>query len=202
MPGKIIQKISKAKVINPLFLLDEIDKISSDMRGDPSSALLEVLDTEQNNIFNDHYIEVEYDLSNIMFIATANSTHNISSPLLDRMEIIKLVGYTEDEKLNIAKKYLIPKQIKNNFLKTQEISINNKVIINIIRYYTRESGVRSLEREISKICRKSVKKITINKKCKKNKINLKNLEKYLGVKKYDYEKIKKENPIGQVTGLA
>ncbi len=202
MPGKIIQKISKAKVINPLFLLDEIDKISSDMRGDPSSALLEVLDTEQNNIFNDHYIEVEYDLSNIMFIATANSTHNISPPLLDRMEIIKLVGYTEDEKLNIAKKYLIPKQIKNNFLKTQEISINNKVIINIIRYYTRESGVRSLEREISKICRKSVKKITINKKCKKNKINLKNLEKYLGVKKYDYEKIKKENPIGQVTGLA
>ncbi len=202
MPGKIIQKISKVKVINPLFLLDEIDKISSDMRGDPSSALLEVLDTEQNHIFNDHYIEVEYDLSNIMFIATANSTHNISPPLLDRMEIIKLVGYTEDEKLNITKKYLIPKQIKNNFLKKKEISINKKVIINIIRYYTRESGVRSLEREISKICRKSVKKITINKKCKKNKINLKNLEKYLGIKKYDYEKIKKENPIGQVTGLA
>ncbi len=202
MPGKIIQKISKVKVTNPLFLLDEIDKISSDMRGDPSSALLEVLDTEQNNSFNDHYIEVEYDLSNIMFIATANSTQNIISPLLDRMEIIKLVGYTENEKLNIAKKYLIPKQIKNNFLKKKEIKISNKVIIDIIRYYTRESGVRSLQREISKICRKSVKKITINKRCKSIKINSKNLKKFLGTKKYNYEKIKKENPIGQVTGLA
>ncbi len=202
MPGKIIQKISKSKVINPLFLLDEIDKISSDMRGDPSSALLEVLDTEQNNMFNDHYIEIEYDLSNIMFIATANSINNISPPLLDRMEIIKLVGYTENEKLNIAKKYLIPKQIKNNFLKNKEISISKKVITNIIRYYTREAGVRSLEREISKICRKTVKKITVNKKCKSIKVNLRNLKKYLGIKKYNYEKIKKRNPIGQVTGLA
>ncbi len=202
MPGKIIQKISKTKVINPLFLLDEIDKISSDMRGDPSSALLEVLDTEQNNLFNDHYIEIEYDLSNIMFIATANSIHNIIPPLLDRMEIIKLVGYTENEKFNIAKKYLIPKQIKNNFLKNNEIKISNKSIIDIIRYYTKESGVRSLQREISKICRKSVKKITINKKCKSIKINFKNLKKFLGIKKYNYEKIKKENPIGQVTGLA
>ncbi len=202
MPGKIIQKITKTKVINPLFLLDEIDKISSDMRGDPSSALLEVLDPEQNNIFNDHYIEVDYDLSHVMFIATANSINNISPPLLDRMEIIKLVGYTENEKINIAKKYLIPKQIKNNFLKKKEISINNKIIIDIVRYYTRESGVRNLEREISKICRKSVKKITTNKKCKSIRINLKNLKKYLGIKKYDFEKIKKENPIGQVTGLA
>ncbi len=202
MPGKIIQKITKSKVINPLFLLDEIDKISSDIKGDPSSALLEVLDPEQNKIFNDHYIEVDYDLSNIMFIATANSINNISLPLLDRMEIIKLVGYTENEKINITKKYLIPKQIKNNFLKTNEISINNKVIINIIRNYTREPGVRNLEREISKICRKSVKKLTINKRCKSIKINHKNLKKYLGIKKYNYEKIKKENPIGQVTGLA
>ncbi len=202
MPGKIIQKITKSKVINPLFLLDEIDKISSDIKGDPSSALLEVLDPEQNKMFNDHYIEVDYDLSNIMFIATANSVNNISLPLLDRMEIIKLVGYTENEKINITKKYLIPKQIKNNFLKPNEISISNKVIINIIRNYTREPGVRNLEREISKICRKSVKKITINKRCKSTKINYKNLKKYLGVKKYNYEKIKKENPIGQVTGLA
>ncbi len=202
MPGKIIQKITKSKVINPLFLLDEIDKISSDMRGDPSSALLEVLDPEQNKIFNDHYIEVDYDLSNIMFIATANSIHNISPPLLDRMEIIKLVGYTEKEKINITKKYLIPKQIKNNFLKPKEISISNKVIINIIRNYTREPGVRNLEREISKICRKSVKKITINKKYKSINIDLKNFKKYLGIEKYNYEKIKKENPIGQVTGLA
>ncbi len=202
MPGKIIQKITKAKVINPLFLLDEIDKISSDMRGDPSSALLEVLDPEQNNMFNDHYIEVDYNLSHVMFIATANSINNISPPLLDRMEIIKLVGYTENEKINIAKKYLIPKQIKNNFLKKKEILINNKIIIDIIRYYTRESGVRNLEREISKICRKAVKKITTNIRCKSIKINLKNLKKYLGIRKYDFEKIKKENPIGQVTGLA
>ncbi len=202
MPGKIIQKITKSKVINPLFLLDEIDKISSDMRGDPSSALLEVLDPEQNIIFNDHYIEVDYNLSHVMFIATANSINNISPPLLDRMEIIKLSGYTENEKINIAKKYLIPKQIKNNFLKKKEISINNKIIIDIIRYYTKESGVRGLEKEISKICRKSVKKITINKRYKSIKINPKNLKKYLGIRKYDFEKIKKENPIGQVTGLA
>ncbi len=202
MPGKIIQKISKIKVINPLFLLDEIDKISTDMRGDPSSALLEVLDPEQNNTFNDHYIEIDYDLSNIMFIATANSINNIPIPLLDRMEIIKLIGYTEEEKTNIAKKYLITKQIKNNFLKEKELKISKKIIIKIIRYYTRESGVRNLEREISKICRKSVKQIELIKRRKTIKINKKNLKKYLGIKKFDFEKIEKKNKIGQVTGLA
>lgn len=202
MPGKIIQKITKSKVKNPLFLLDEIDKISSDIRGDPSSALLEVLDPEQNNYFNDHYIEIDYDLSKIMFIATANSINNISIPLLDRMEIIKLSGYNEYEKINIAKKYLIPKQIKNNFLKKNELKINNNVIIKIIKYYTKESGVRSLEREIAKICRKTVKKITINKKCKNIKINKKNIKKYLGIKKFYKEKIYKKNKIGQVIGLA
>ncbi len=202
MPGKIIQKIIKSKVKNPLFLLDEIDKISSDLRGDPSSALLEVLDPEQNSYFNDHYIELDYDLSKIMFIATANSINNISIPLLDRMEIIKLYGYDENEKINIAKKYLIPKQIKNNFLKKNELKINNNVIIKIIRYYTKEPGVRSLEREISKICRKSVKKITINKKIKKIKINKKNIKKYLGIKKFNFKKIYKKKKIGEVIGLA
>ncbi len=202
MPGKIIQKIIKSKVKNPLFLLDEIDKISSYSRGDPSSALLEVLDPEQNSYFNDHYIEVDYDLSKVMFIATANLINNIPIPLLDRMEIIKLHGYDENEKINIAKKYLIPKQIKNNFLKKNELKINNNVIINIIRYYTREPGVRSLEREICKICRKSVKKITINKKIKKIKINKKNIKKYLGIKKFNFKKIYKKKKIGEVTGLA
>ncbi len=202
MPGKIIQKIIKSKVINPLFLLDEIDKISLNTRGDPSSALLEVLDPEQNIYFNDNYIELDYDLSKIMFIATANSIKNISIPLLDRMEIIKLNGYTENEKINIAKNYLIPKQIKNNFLKKKELKINYNIIINIIRNYTKEPGVRALEREISKICRKSVKKITINKKYKKIKINNKNIKKYLGNKKFKHEKIYSYKQIGQAIGLA
>ncbi len=202
MPGKIIQKIIKSKVKNPLFLLDEIDKISYDMRGDPYSALLEVLDPEQNYSFNDHYIEMDYDLSKIMFIATANSLNNIPFPLLDRMEIIRLDGYTEYEKMNIAKKYLIPKQIKNNLLKNNEIKINNNVIIKIIRNYTKESGVRSLEREISKLCRKIVKKNTLNKKYKKNIINKKNIKKYLGIKKFNYKKKNKKNKIGQAIGLA
>ncbi len=202
MPGKIIQKIIKSKVKNPLFLLDEIDKISNDMRGDPSSALLEVLDPEQNNCFNDNYIEIDYNLSNIMFIATANSINNISIPLLDRMEIIKIHGYTENEKINIAKKYLIPKQIKLNFIKKNELKISNRSILKIIRYYTRESGVRNLEKEISKICRKSVKKISLDKKKKYIKINIRNLKKYLGIKKFNFEKAKKNNKIGEVTGLA
>ncbi len=203
MPGKIIQQIVKTKVTNPLFLLDEIDKISNDLRGDPASALLEVLDPEQNTCFNDNYIELDYDLSNIMFVATANSINNIPYPLLDRMEVIKIVGYTENEKINIAQKYLIPKQITNNQLKKNEININNKCIIKIIRYYTKEYGVRSLEREISKICRKSVKKIILN---PKNNIpiyiNKNNIKKYLGIYKYDFGKAKKKYKIGQVTGLA
>ncbi len=202
MPGKIIQKIIRTKVKNPLFLLDEIDKIIMDFRGDPASALLEVLDPEQNNTFNDHYIEIDYDLSDVMFIATANSILNIPLPLLDRMEIIKLHGYTEDEKLNIAKKYLIPKQKKINALKDEEIYIQDISITEIIRYYTRESGVRNLEREISKICRKCVKKIIIEKIQKKIIINNDNIKKYLGIKKFDFGKTEINNKIGQVTGLA
>ncbi len=201
MPGKIIQKIIKSKVKNPLFLLDEIDKISIDMRGDPSSALLEVLDPEQNNAFNDHYIEIDYDLSNVMFIATAN-TLNIPLPLLDRMEIIRLSGYTEEEKINITKNYLIPKQIEFNSLKKKELKISNNALISIIRYYTRESGVRNLEREISKICRKTVKKILLNKKIKSININNINLKKYLGITKFSFGIANKKNKIGEVTGLA
>ncbi len=202
MPGNIIQKIIKSKVNNPLLLLDEIDKISSDYsRGDPISALLEVLDPEQNSAFNDHYIEIDFDLSNVMFISTANSP-NIPIPLLDRMEIIKLSGYSEEEKVNIAKKYLIPKQIKNNYLNKEEILINHNVIQHIIRYYTREAGVRNLEREIAKICRKVVKKIYTNPKIKSININRKNLKKYLGIKKISLNIAKKKNLIGQVTGLA
>ncbi len=202
MPGKIIQKIIKSKVKNPLFLLDEIDKISIDMRGDPSAALLEILDPEQNNSFNDHYIEVNYDLSDVMFIATANTIHNIPLPLLDRMEIIKLFGYTENEKINIAKKHLINKLLITNNLQKKEFSISTKAIIKIIRHYTRESGVRNLEKEISKICRKIVKIFALNKKIKSIKINKKNIKKYLGIKKFDFGKINKSNKIGQATGLA
>ncbi len=202
MPGKIIQKIIKSKVKNPLFLLDEIDKISIDMRGDPSSALLEVLDPEQNNTFNDNYIEVDYDLSDVMFIATANTVNNIPIPLLDRMEIIKIFGYTENEKLNIAEKHLINKLLTTNNLQKKEFSISTNAILKIIRYYTRESGVRNLEREISKICRKIVKIFAINKKIKSIKINTKNIKKYLGIKKFNYEKINKTNKIGQANGLA
>lgn len=206
MPGKILQCMTKAGVKNPLFLLDEIDKMGQDFRGDPASALLEVLDPEQNNTFSDHYAEIEYDLSNVMFIATSN-TLKIPPALLDRMEIIRLSGYTEDEKINIAKKYLIPKQIEQNGVKRNEIQISENSIKNIIRYYTLEAGVRSLEREIAKLCRKVVIKNELpnNKKdIKKDKVMIteKNLHKYLGVRKIEFGKAEKENRIGQVTGLA
>ncbi len=201
MPGKIIQKLSKTKVKNPLFLLDEIDKMAMDMRGDPASALLEVLDPEQNSAFNDHYLEVDYDLSEVMFVCTANSM-NIPGPLLDRMEVIRLSGYTEDEKLNIATRYLLPKQIKVNGLKDDDIKISKPAMTAIVRYYTREAGVRSLEREISKICRKVVKELLFDKKRTSISINTKNLNKYLGVEKYDFGKAGETDQIGQVTGLA
>ncbi|MFQ3250857.1 MAG: ATP-dependent Lon protease [Glaciecola sp.] len=201
LPGKLIQKMSKVGVKNPLFLLDEIDKMSSDMRGDPSSALLEVLDPEQNSSFSDHYLEVDYDLSDVMFVATSNSM-NIPGPLLDRMEVIRLAGYTEDEKLNIATRHLIGKQISRNGLKEKELVIEDSAIIGIIRYYTREAGVRSLEREISKICRKAVKHILLNKGTKAVVVNQANLKEYLGVQRYDYGKADKNNQVGQVTGLA
>ncbi|MCE2595385.1 endopeptidase La [Motilimonas cestriensis] len=201
MPGKLIQKMSKVGVKNPLFLLDEIDKMASDMRGDPASALLEVLDPEQNNSFNDHYLEVDYDLSDVMFVATSNSM-NIPGPLLDRMEVIRLSGYTEDEKLNIAKQHLLDKQIKRNGLKPQEIVVEDSAIVGIIRYYTREAGVRSLEREISKLCRKAVKKILLNKDIKTVTINMDNLKEFLGVQRCDFGKAEENNQIGQVTGLA
>lgn len=201
MPGKLIQKMAKVGVKNPLFLLDEIDKMSSDMRGDPASALLEVLDPEQNVAFNDHYLEVDYDLSDVMFVATSNSM-NIPAPLLDRMEVIRLSGYTEDEKLNIAKKHLLPKQIQRNALKKGELTIDDSAIIGIIRYYTREAGVRGLEREISKLCRKAVKALLMDKSLKHLVINEDNLKDYLGVRKVDYGRADTENRIGQVTGLA
>lgn len=201
MPGKLIQNMAKVGVKNPLFLLDEIDKMSSDMRGDPASALLEVLDPEQNDSFNDHYLEVDYDLSDVMFVATSNSM-NIPGPLLDRMEVIRLSGYTEDEKLNIATRYLIPKQIKRNGLKEKEIEINEGAVLNIIRYYTREAGVRGLEREISKVCRKAVKNILLDKDCKQVLVSQDNINEYLGVIRHDYGKAESNNQIGQVTGLA
>lgn len=201
MPGKLIQKMAKVGIKNPLFLLDEIDKLSSDIRGDPASALLEVLDPEQNVAFNDHYLEVDYDLSDVMFVATSNSM-NIPAPLLDRMEVIRLSGYTEDEKLNIAKKHLLPKQFKRNALRENELKIEDTAIINIIRYYTREAGVRGLEREISKLCRKAVKALLINKSINNIVINKYNLKNYLGVRKVDYGKADSKNRIGQVTGLA
>ncbi|CUR53451.1 Lon protease [Serratia symbiotica] len=201
MPGKLIQKMAKIKVKNPLFLLDEIDKMSSDMRGDPASALLEVLDPEQNIAFNDHYLEVDYDLSDVMFVATSNST-NIPSPLLDRMEIIRLSGYTEDEKFNIAKRHLLPKQLTRNALKKNELIIDDSAIIGIIRYYTREAGVRNLEREISKLCRKAVKVILMEKKIKHILINNDTLKDYLGIQRSDFGRANTENKIGQVTGLA
>ncbi|MFQ3176217.1 MAG: ATP-dependent Lon protease [Psychromonas sp.] len=201
LPGKIIQKMSKVGVKNPLFLLDEIDKMASDMRGDPASALLEVLDPEQNNTFNDHYLEVDYDLSDVMFVATSNSM-NIPGPLLDRMEVIRLSGYTEDEKLNIAQQHLTSKQIKRNGLKEDEINIDDSAIIGIVRYYTREAGVRSLEREISKICRKVVKQILLDKKIKKVDVTIDNLKDYLGVRVFDFGKADSTNQVGQVTGLA
>ncbi len=201
LPGKLIQKMSKVEVKNPLFLLDEIDKMSSDMRGDPASALLEVLDPEQNNSFSDHYLEVDYDLSDVMFVATSNSM-NIPGPLLDRMEVIRLSGYTEDEKLNISTRHLIKKQMSRNGLKEGELTIDESAIIGVIRYYTREAGVRSLEREISKICRKAVKNILSDKTCKSVVVSQENLKDFLGVQRFDYGKADKNNQIGQVTGLA
>jgi len=201
MPGRILQKLSKSGVKNPLFLLDEIDKMGMDFRGDPASALLEVLDPEQNHTFNDHYLEVDFDLSDIMFVCTANSM-NIPSALLDRMEIIRLPGYTEDEKVNIADKYLVSKQMKNNGLKDGELSIPKKSIQDLIRYFTREAGVRSLEREIAKICRKVVKKNTDKKTIKKLSIKPSLLEDYCGVRKFDFGEAEEKDRIGQVTGLA
>ncbi|UVK77953.1 MAG: Lon protease [Sodalis sp. Fse] len=201
MPGKLIQKMSKVGVKNPLFLLDEIDKMSSDMRGDPSSALLEVLDPEQNVAFNDHYLEVDYDLSDVMFVATSNSM-NIPAPLLDRMEVIRLSGYTEDEKLNIARQHLLAKQLERNALKPCELTIEDSTLVGIIRYYTREAGVRNLEREISKLCRKAVKNLLMDKKIKHITICASNLKDFLGVQRYDYCRAEGENRIGQVTGLA
>ena len=215
MPGKILQNMAKAGVKNPLFLLDEIDKMGSDFRGDPASALLEVLDPEQNNKFADHYAEVDYDLSDVMFIATSNSL-NIPTPLLDRMEIIRLSGYTEDEKINIAMQYLVPKQMKRNGVKEGELVVDESAVRDIIRYYTREAGVRSLDREIAKICRKVVMQVTLTedkKKASKSKtvsmakpkaikVTEKNLHDYLGVRRFDYGVAESENRIGQVTGLA
>ncbi len=218
MPGKILQNMTKVKVKNPLFLLDEVDKLGADFRGDPASALLEVLDPEQNHTFVDHYVEVEYDLSEVMFVATAN-TLNIPAALLDRMEIIRLSGYTELEKISIAKNYLVTKQIKSNGLKSQEIEIEESALVSIVRYYTREAGVRSLDREIAKICRKVVRELMISESERKRalrrkaenkperlalpiKVNAENIEKYLGVKRYTFGLAEKENQIGQVTGLA
>ncbi|URJ30080.1 endopeptidase La [Blochmannia endosymbiont of Camponotus sp.] len=201
MPGKLIQKMSKVGVRNPLFLLDEIDKMSLDMRGDPAAALLEVLDPEQNTAFNDHYLEIDYDLSDVMFVATSNSM-NIPSPLLDRMEVIRLSGYTEDEKLNIARQHLLTKQIERNALKPEELTIKDDALIGIIRHYTREAGVRNLEREISKLCRKTVKILLMNKKIKYITIDKNNLKNFLGVQRYDCTRADLENRVGQVTGLA
>ncbi|MCP2007349.1 ATP-dependent Lon protease [Duganella sp. HSC-15S17] len=201
MPGKVLQSLAKVGVRNPLFLLDEIDKMGADFRGDPSSALLEVLDPEQNHTFSDHYIEVDFDLSDVMFVATSNS-YNIPPALLDRMEVIRLSGYTEDEKTSIAQRYLLPKQIKNNGLKEDEISVAESALRDIIRYYTREAGVRSLEREVSKICRKVVKMLLLKKTEKKVAVTNKNLDKFLGVRRYDFGVAEKENQIGQVVGLA
>jgi ATP-dependent Lon protease len=201
LPGKIVQNLSKVGVRNPLFLLDELDKMSMDFRGDPSSALLEVLDPEQNNSFNDHYLEVDFDLSDVMFVATAN-TLNIPAPLLDRMEVIRIPGYTEDEKINIAMRYLVPKQIKDNGLKDKEISISQNAIRDIVRYYTREAGVRNLEREISKICRKVVKELVLKERDQKISVTPRNIDKYLGVKRYRYGLAEEHDQVGQVTGLA
>ncbi|MGX2969534.1 endopeptidase La [Ursidibacter sp. B-7004-1] len=201
MPGQLMMKMAKVGVRNPLFLLDEIDKMAQDMRGDPASALLEVLDPEQNKAFNDHYLEVDYDLSDVMFVATSNSMH-IPPALLDRMEVIRLSGYTEDEKMHIAKEHLIAKQKENNGIKENELTIEDSAILGIIRYYTREAGVRNLEREIAKICRKAVKALVINKTLKSITVNQDNLKDYLGVQRFDYGKMDNQNRIGEVTGLA
>jgi ATP-dependent Lon protease len=193
--------MSKVGVKNPLFLLDEIDKMGMDNRGDPASALLEVLDPEQNNTFNDHYLEVDYDLSDVMFICTSNSM-NIPGPLLDRMEVIRIPGYTEDEKVNIAIRYLIPKQMKANGLKASEVSIDNAAILDVVRYYTREAGVRGLDRELAKLCRKVVTRHVRDSKAAEDVITAESLEDYLGVRKSDYGRAEEQNQVGQVTGLA
>ncbi|HEV7633255.1 MAG TPA: endopeptidase La [Steroidobacteraceae bacterium] len=201
MPGKVVQNMAKTGVHNPLFLLDEIDKMAMDFRGDPSAALLEVLDPEQNAGFSDHYLEVDFDLSEVMFICTANSM-NIPPPLLDRMEVIRLPGYTEDEKLNIAKRYLVAKQVKANGLKPAEFKIADSALLDIIRYYTREAGVRNLEREIAKICRKAVKAMLLDKKSSSVSVSSKSLDKYLGVRRFRYGKAEESDRVGHVTGLA
>ena len=201
LPGKLMQKLSKVGVKNPLFLLDEIDKMGMDNRGDPASALLEVLDPEQNSSFNDHYLEVDYDLSEVMFVCTSNSM-NIPEALLDRMEVIRIPGYTEEEKLNIAERYLVPKQKKNNGVKDAELTIDEQPIRDIIRYYTREAGVRGLEREIAKVCRKVVKANSLKGQQTQVSLNADNLEEFSGVRKFDYGKAEDENSIGQVNGLA
>ena len=201
LPGKLLQKLSKVGVKNPLFLLDEIDKMSMDNRGDPASALLEVLDPEQNHSFNDHYLEIDYDLSEVMFVCTSNSM-NIPSPLLDRMEVIRIPGYTEDEKANIAERYLVPKQVKNNGLKPSEIVFNDNSILDLIRFYTKEAGVRGLEREIAKICRKVVKEHSLSDVDARKDLGSNELEKYSGVRKYDFGKADDQNKVGQVKGLA
>ncbi len=200
LPGKIIQSLSKVKTRNPLFLLDEIDKMATDFRGDPASAMLEVLDPEQNNTFADHYLEVDFDLSDVMFVATSNSM-NIPGPLLDRMEIIRIPGYTEDEKLNIAKNYLVPKQFRENGVRKGEVSISDTALLSIVRHYTREAGVRNLDREISKICRKVIREHLLGKKSKTS-VTARNIHKYLGVQRFDYGRADKKNQVGQVTGLA
>ncbi|MEG9532339.1 endopeptidase La [Mannheimia indoligenes] len=201
MPGSLMMKMAKVGVRNPLFLLDEIDKMAQDMRGDPASALLEVLDPEQNKAFNDHYLEVDYDLSDVMFVATSNSM-NIPPALLDRMEVIRLSGYTEDEKMHIARDHLLAKQQENNGLQEGELTVEDGAILSIIRYYTREAGVRGLEREIAKICRKAVKALVLDKKLKSITVSESNIEDYLGVKRFDYGKMDSQNRIGEVTGLA
>ncbi|MBK7356771.1 endopeptidase La [Propionivibrio sp.] len=201
MPGKILQNMTKVAVKNPLFLLDEVDKMGQDFRGDPSSALLEVLDPEQNSTFVDHYVEVEYDLSEVMFVATAN-TLNIPAALLDRMEVIRLSGYTEDEKINIARRYLLPKQMKSNGVKKTELTVADSALRDIVRYYTREAGVRSLERDISKICRKVVKALLLKKSQKRLAVTARNLDKFLGVRRFNFGMAERENQVGQVTGLA
>ncbi len=201
MPGKVLQSLTKVGTRNPLFLLDEIDKLGTDSRGDPSSALLEVLDPEQNNKFGDHYVEVDYDLSDVMFVATSNSM-NIPPALLDRMEVIRLSGYTEDEKTHIAMKYLLPKQLKNNGVKDEELAVDEAAISDIVRYYTREAGVRSLERELSKICRKVVKALLLKQMTPQVKVTADNLADFLGVRKYSYGRAEAENQVGQVVGLA
>jgi len=201
MPGKVLQSLTKVGTRNPLFLLDEIDKLGMDFRGDPSSALLEVLDPEQNNKFGDHYVEVDYDLSDVMFVATSNSM-NIPPALLDRMEVIRLSGYTEDEKTHIAMRYLLPKQMKNNGIAEEELLVDESAVRDIVRYYTREAGVRSLEREISKICRKVVKALLLKQAKPQVQVNAANLHDYLGVRKFTYGRAEQQNQVGQVVGLA